>query len=263
MKFFSRSVDKTLKNKIYRELQNTPEESVETLKSNVRNNLENENFSTIKDYIDVLKQMFKDKLPAKPKYFGLQVIQEIMHSEQKPVVTYFIDKINDRLAELALFEPKNNDIRKGERCLDEYYKSKDKENAVYSLNFYKLLLKCWKEWDDKHSAKHKKIREKLLKIRPVFDQFKDDVGVASSQRSLAKEAEGFGDFEEDEDDIKGMSASAEKSKTYDQGKSKGSSILGLKEKSKPIVTNLGTHSEISGTSKPKTSGNQRRPHDQI
>lgn len=41
----------------------------------------------------VLKSLFKDKIPAKPKFYGLLLLKEFMDHNQPQIVEYFIKKL--------------------------------------------------------------------------------------------------------------------------------------------------------------------------
>lgn len=226
MRLFSRSVDKSLRVKIYNDLQNNAEDNVERMNETLKKNVESNNMSLVKDHIDVIKRLIKDKVPAKAKYHGLQVIAELMRTRSKPVVNYFNDKICSRLSKLAMFEAKNPDPKRGERCLDAYNPARTKEDRVYALKFFALLHESWREWDEAYSSEYKKIREKMVKLRPILDNTNiNQNDIESVKGGSVREAGGSGfagmeDGFDDKEDSDFADKDVSKSSVSDISKSK-------------------------------------------
>lgn len=175
---FSKPLDPSLKAKIYENLRSDPEIGVQRLREAYLRDIELGKFETIKEVIRVLKFMIKDKIPAKPKFFALLLIKELMRTEKKPIVEYFIKKLLSRFFLIAQFEQKNPDIKRGERCLKKYYDSNDPANLEFANKFFILLLECWKHWSQMFGADYKRIREKCEKVRSLFptnDMFYDQL----------------------------------------------------------------------------------------
>lgn len=162
-------VDEKLKSYVSKKLRERPEENVYEVKDKLIKLVEQGKIEDVKDVIRVIKAIIKDNIPAKPKFFVLILLRDLMELQRKPFTDYFCKKIIDRLFLLAKFEFKNaNDQKRGERCLKKYYKGESKENSEYSLKFFILLLECWKKWSDLFGSSHKKIRTKADKLRSLF-----------------------------------------------------------------------------------------------
>ena len=56
------------------------------------------------EVITAVKGLLKAKVHAKPKYFSLCLIRDILESRRPEVVDFFVKKFMDRLALIALFE---------------------------------------------------------------------------------------------------------------------------------------------------------------
>jgi hypothetical protein len=112
----------------------------------------------------VLKNIIKDQIPAKLKFYTLLLLKELLESDNKFFIDSFKNILIDRLAIIANF-PGNPS-----QCLDFYYNNCSEENKKYSAMFYELLLECWKNWDYKYSKDHKKFKKKSNKIRIKFPQ---------------------------------------------------------------------------------------------
>lgn len=165
---FSKPVDNELKKKVYSNLQTNTEINIISLKERVQTDIKSGKFEELKDLMRIIKKMIKDKMSAKPKFYALLLLNEIMNSKKTVITEYFIKKLMDRLFKIAQFEFRSTDPNKGQRCLDEYYNQGSKDNKEYSQKFYFLLLECWKHWDETFSSSFKKIREKADKLRPIF-----------------------------------------------------------------------------------------------
>lgn len=113
--------------------------------------IESNNKNKIKEILKVLKYLIKDKeVPARPKFYALLLIKEMLEIKNSLFVTLFTHKFKRRFYELAIFKLKDTSLsfkQKGEKCLDQYYKNYSKENAKYSFMFFTLLWECWKRWD--------------------------------------------------------------------------------------------------------------------
>lgn len=165
---FSKPLDPSLKAKYYEDLSTDPEVNVPKLLATLEKEANLKNFDRIKEVIRVLKFMIKDKTSARPKFYALVLIKELMELKKPEIVEYFIKKLMNRFFQLAQFESKNSDIKRGERCLKKYYVKETRENLEFSLKFFMLLLECWNRWDKMYSAKYKKIKEKCVKLKPLF-----------------------------------------------------------------------------------------------
>jgi hypothetical protein len=165
---FSKPLDPSLKAKYYDDLTTDPELNVPKLLATLEKEANLKNFDRIKEVIRVLKFMIKDKISARPKFYALILIKELMELRKPEIVEYFIKKLLDRFFQIAQFESKNPDINRGERCLKKYYAKDTRENLEFSLKFFMLLLECWSRWDKMFSAKYKKIKEKCVKLQQLF-----------------------------------------------------------------------------------------------
>lgn len=165
---FSKSVDKELKKKVYSNLQTNPEENIASLKDRVTKDAKASRIEEVKDFMKIIKEMIKDKIPAKPKFYALLLLKEIMDCKKTPIVEYFIKKMLDRLFKIAQFNIKSSDPNKGQKCLDAYFSQQSKENSDFSQRFFTLLLECWKHWDELYSSTFSKIKDKCDKLRSIF-----------------------------------------------------------------------------------------------
>jgi len=165
---FSKPLDPSLKAKYYEDLNNDPEVNVPKLLATLEKEANLKNFDRIKEVIRVLKFLIKDKTSARPKFYALVLIKELMELKKPEIIEYFIKKLMSRFFQLAQFESKNPDIKRGERCLKKYFVKETRENLEFSLKFFMLLLECWNRWDKMFSAKYKKIKEKCVKLKPLF-----------------------------------------------------------------------------------------------
>lgn len=165
---FSKPLDPKLKGHLYINLTNDPETNVPKVIREVTGQLRQANWDYVKDVMRIIKYVIKDKIRAKPKYFALVLLKELMRSREKQVVEYFVKKLLSRLAVIAQFEIKNPDPNRGIRCLKNYFNGNDEQNNDYSLRFFMLLLECWKNWDQMYSKDFPKIREKCEKLRRIF-----------------------------------------------------------------------------------------------
>ena len=159
-----------VKNFLYKKMMEKPAQEMENLVSQVKDHVDNNNLSTVKEYIAVIKYMIKDKLSSKPKFYSLLLLKEIMEIDHPEIIEYFTKKIINRLFYIAQFESKNASIDRGERCLKKYYNLESKENREYSKKFFILLLECWKHWNKKLGPKNKKIKQKSDKLKALFPQ---------------------------------------------------------------------------------------------
>jgi hypothetical protein len=167
-RMFSKPLDPRLKNKLYDDLRADPETSIVKYRDTFEKEIDSSNFDMMKEIFRILKFMIKDKIPAKPKFYALILIKELMETQKPVIVEYFIKKLMSRLFLIAQFDMKNMDINRGERCLKKYYSAESKENSDFSLKFFMLLLECWKHWQEMYADKYKKIKEKCDKLKPLF-----------------------------------------------------------------------------------------------
>ncbi len=115
----------------------------------------------IMNVVSIIKQMIKERMPAKPKYFALLLLKELMATKNSFIVDYFAKKLMMRCFRLATYKSKEKEyFPRGEDCLNRYYSQKSQENRKYSKMFYFLLLECWKHWHEMFASKNKKIRSK-------------------------------------------------------------------------------------------------------
>lgn len=166
---FSSTLNERLKEYLYKNLRENPEQNLPTVIKRTLKDLESADHEKVKDTLRVIKHMIKDKMPAKPKFYGLILLKEMMETKERNLVDYFTKKMLNRLFYLAQFESKNkDDLSRGERCLKRYYGQDSKENREYSLKFFILLLECWKHWDEMLGPTNKKIKQKTDKLRHLF-----------------------------------------------------------------------------------------------
>ena len=166
---FSSTLNERLKEYIYKNLRENAEKNLPPVINKVLKDIEEGDTERVKDIVRVIKFMLKDKLPAKPKFYSLILLKEMMETQDKSLLEYFGKKMLNRLFYLAQFESRNkDDLSRGERCLKKYYSQDSKENREYSLKFFILLLECWKHWDELFSADNKKIQQKAEKLRHLF-----------------------------------------------------------------------------------------------
>ena len=173
--FKRKKQDKKLKEEIYKKLKTAPEKNFPELHKNFLSIIKSKNKEKISTIIRSIKSLLKDKIPAKPKFYTLLLLKEIIKTKENYLISYFIKKLKDRLSIIANYKTKLEIEKRGEDCLDIYYSQKSEENKKYSKMFYDLLLECWEHWDVMFSKKYKKIKEKVDKIRLNFKLGKKDV----------------------------------------------------------------------------------------
>lgn len=123
--------------------------------------------------------MIKDNVPAKPKFYALLLIKEMLETKDSVLVGIFTKKFKDRFYKLAAYKIKDSKLsfnEKGRTCLDSYYKNKSDENKKYSIMFFTLLWESWKHWDIMFSKSNKKLESLAAKLRnnfPKEDKFYD------------------------------------------------------------------------------------------
>lgn len=118
--------------------------------------------------IAIVKELIKEKIPAKPKFYGLCLVRDLLETRRPGIIAAFTEKLMERLYTIATFDSKNkDDYERGARCLNTYYVSNDNENNRFSKMFFVLLLECWKEWDA-DPAFGPIVHAKSLKLRPLF-----------------------------------------------------------------------------------------------
>ena len=181
---FTKPLDANLKSKIYDSLCVDPEINIIPLRDQLEEFVDKENYDVIKEVMRIIKFMIKDRIPAKPKFYALLLIKELMETKKSQIVDYFIKKLMSRLFLIAQFDMRNPNLDRGERCLKKYYTQESKENSEYSLKFFILLLECWKHWMEMFSDRYKKIKEKGDKIRNIFpanDMYYDHVEKSASK----------------------------------------------------------------------------------
>lgn len=189
---FAKPLNPELKQKLYENLRSNPETNVVRLRDLFDKEIQRGNIEVAKEVMRIVKFLIKDRITAKPKFFGLLLIKEFMETRHPQIIEYFTKKLMSRLFMIAQFEMRSKDLRRGERCLKRYYGQDSVENAEYSQKFFLLVLECWKHWAQFLADKYKKIKEKTDKLQslfPVNDMYynyfdkwnaRDDRGLKSS-----------------------------------------------------------------------------------
>jgi hypothetical protein len=167
---FESQVDKDVRSAFYKRMQDNPEQNIKAAIEDVRTKVKQRNFDYLKLLMKTIKRMIKDKLPSKPKFYALKVLVEIVKSQEKALVDYFVKKLSSRLFLIAQFELKGNDPKRGRRCLLKYFNKTDHENLDFSLMFYELLLEAWKHWDQALSEKYPELQKLSDQLRGVFPE---------------------------------------------------------------------------------------------
>ena len=74
--------------------------------------------------------LIKDKIPAKPKFYALLLLKEMIATKDKVVVGYFASKLRQRLFLIANHKIKSHLSleERGRDCLKKYYSNKNEEN---------------------------------------------------------------------------------------------------------------------------------------
>ena len=83
---FQRRVDKNFKKQVVDNLKSNAEENALTLQAILLADAGSERPERLKDFIAIYKELLKDRVPAKPKYFGLLLLNAVMDTRKKAVV---------------------------------------------------------------------------------------------------------------------------------------------------------------------------------
>ena len=100
-------------------------------------------------------------MPAKPKFYMLLVLRDLMELKDHPFVQQFETKLSKTLLNIVNTNNHNN----FEDCLKKYYKEDSEENRKFSNHFHQLLLECWKYWDMMYSETRPTIKKCRKKIK--------------------------------------------------------------------------------------------------
>ena len=90
------SVNSKVKAEVYKALSDEPIKNVPLLISKLKEEIEKKNFDYVRESMKAIKFMIKDNINAEPKFYGLQVLKELMKTQNKEVVEYFIKKLMSR-----------------------------------------------------------------------------------------------------------------------------------------------------------------------
>lgn len=127
---FTKKIDKNMKEYILRNFRTNPDREL----INVRNTLMRDVLSNDKkkneSIVLVLKDIIKDQIPAKLKFYSLLLLKELLESRNKIFFESFQKNLLERLATIANF-PKDPS-----QCLDFYYTNNSEENKNFSIMFY-------------------------------------------------------------------------------------------------------------------------------
>lgn len=167
------------------------------LLAEVKGKIEREGKPAIKNSIATIKATIKDKVVAKKKVYALYLLKDLMETKNPAIVEYFCEKICDRLKKIALAaSEKKEKLTKAEHCLDDFFEDNSAENRKNSATFYRLLMECWKRWDECFSQTFRKIRNAADKLRPFLPtqyNYYDSLNKPGSQMHLNKAANRSGE----------------------------------------------------------------------
>ena len=167
------------------------------LLAEVKGKIEREGKPAIKNSIATIKATIKDKVVAKKKVYALYLLKDLMETKNLAIVEYFCEKICDRLKKIALAaSEKKEKLTKAEHCLDDFFEDNSAENRKNSATFYRLLMECWKKWDECFSQTFRKIRNAADKLRPFLPtqyNYYDSLNKPGSQMHLNRAANRSGD----------------------------------------------------------------------
>ena len=162
------SIDNRLKEFIYTNLYKDPQKQTGEMSRKIVDNIKKRNYDFVKEIMRVIKFLIKDDVDAEIKFYGLQMLKEIMKNDEKEVVEYFIKKLMSRLFLIAQSDMKTKNPGRGQRCLFKYHKNTDARNLDFSNRFFTLLLECWKRWDEMYSENYPKIKKQCDQLRTIF-----------------------------------------------------------------------------------------------
>lgn len=98
---FKSKVDKKVKRVILKKLQINPQNNYISVRKIFLESLLKNNKKKIHEVVRVIKSIIKDKIPAKPKYYSLMLLKDLMETQNKILISYFEKKLSERLFKIA------------------------------------------------------------------------------------------------------------------------------------------------------------------
>lgn len=67
--------------------------------------------------------LIKEKCPAKPKFYGLMILRDLMELNDSNILKHFTSKISERLVKILVPIIQKSKEQLYQTCLDRYYKT--------------------------------------------------------------------------------------------------------------------------------------------